>query len=473
LKSQLPLIHETMKYYSILWATIFCIAICSSAQAQINPDSHRALLNPIHEWMIVNSNSVFTFWDEKSAINNARNGFYGNIDVDGTISIGQRNSIQQGRQLFTIAIWYRFMDQSEDVALTAYNQLQYFLETFHDPEGGEFFIQEDHKPDNKTRRIYNSSFAIYGLSHYFMAFHDHDNELYRNAANEALNIALKCFVAMDKRTHDAAYLGYQQIPVDDLAQNEIPLDGGDKEANTHLHIMEALTSLYEAWKPAKQSMQNKLSSDDYSYVESQLQKRLDEMLVDVMVNRFCTERDEYAYCRTEFTRDWTLVNDQVFSFAHDIENAWLFMEALRVLGDEVSDQEAVTTMAEKLIHTVFSHGMEPVDNGYASIALGNISDLSVSSDNKDWWQHFEAFAGLYMGARLSSSNEQQHAYLKRLMDILTYLDEGDLIVRFSDNMWEYRWENTLAGPWKAGYHSLRAMVFVKQWIEEDTGHWRY
>jgi cellobiose epimerase len=466
-----------MKYLVMPVVLILTTVSDVLAQSGFDAEHHRQQREEIQDWMHVNSRAVFTFWNEKAAINKAEDGFYGDINLQGVTSRGQRNSIQQGRQLFTVSIWYRLGGHSgtaaetDQIAETAYNQFRYFIRDFHDHDGGEFYINDFHKPDNSGRRLYNNSFAIYGLAHYYLAFRNHDHELYRDAAVEALAIALETFSAMDRRAHDTDYQGYQQVPVGELAANEVRLDGGDKEINTHMHIMEALTSLYEAWLLGGDDLASILPAETYAYITTHLHERLDEMLVDVIVKRFCLERDEFAICRTEFDRDWTLVNNVYFSYAHDIETAWLLLEALRVMGDEVSDTDAVLSMAGKLIHTVYTYGFQQVGNGYALVARGNISDLSVRGDWKDWWQHFEAFTGLYQGARLSTSTEHQAAYLLRLRQVLTYLDESGIKVAFGNDMWEYRWNtsgnNTLANEWKAGYHTLRAMLFVQEWIRED------
>ncbi|MEX0686147.1 MAG: AGE family epimerase/isomerase [Balneolales bacterium] len=436
------------------------------AQIHYDAEDHREQLESIHEWMTINSQAVFNFWNEKSAINNAEDGFYGDINIRGHSFKGQRNSIQQARQLFTISVWYRLGEPSVNDALTAYNQFRYFIRDFHDPEGGEFFIEDIHKEENvPDRRLYNNSFAIYGLAHYFLAFRDHEEDIYRKAAREALAIAFDTFIAMDLRAHDDEYLGYQQIPINGLAENEVRLDGGDKEINTHLHIMEALTTLYEAWSLDDEVMKSELTSEQIDYLDDHLYTRLEEILVDVIVNRFCMEKGEYAYCRTEFERDWTLANDTYLNFAHDIETAWLFLEALRVMGDKASDPEPVITMAEKLIKTVYTYGFEQVESGYASVAQGNISDFSIRNDTKNMWQQFEAFAGLYHGVRLSESKDRQLAYLTRLTEVLSYI--GGIKVTFNDTMWEFPQGNNLADEWKGGYHTLRALLFVKEWIEQD------
>lgn len=454
-----------MKFFILLILLAGVTSCTNTPESDIS--NHQNELLSLHQWLETNAVAVFRFWDAKSAQNNAKDGFYGDIDLDGNSKKGIRNSIQQARQLFTISVWNLMGNPDDDDALTAYNQYRYFIRTFHDAKGGEFFINERDNPNNPERRLYNNSFAIYGLAHYYLAFHDHENKTYREAADEALAIALQTFVAMDKRAHDRQYLGYQQIPVNGLAANEAELDGGDKEANTHLHIMEALTTLFEAWQLAGSDLQPRLSAIDLEYIGEHLQARLDEMLVDVMVKRFCKERDEYAYCRTEFERDWSLANDTHFSFGHDIETAWLFMEALRVLGDDVSDKQSVISMTEKLIYTVHQFGMEEVNGGIANIALGNISDFSVRSDGKDWWQHFEALAGFYKGARITDKAELQREYLSVATGLTHYIDNGGLKVAFDDSMWEYKWGDYLANEWKAGYHTIRALLFVQNWIEQD------
>jgi mannose/cellobiose epimerase-like protein (N-acyl-D-glucosamine 2-epimerase family) len=442
----------------------------SQAQTPFNPESHRASLESAHAWLDANSAAVWEFWKQKGAIDDALDGFYGDINLEGISTKGRRNSIQQGRQLFTASIQYRLGKREEQTARIAYNQYRYFIQAFHDPIGGEVFILDSHKPSNAGRRLYNNAFAIYGLAHYHLAFRDHENVQYRGAASEALDLALNVFIAMDQRAYDPTFGGYQQKPTGTLALNEIALDGGDKEINTHLHIMEALTTLVEAYQLDEARVLTDLSPDDSAYVQANLPSRLKHMLTELLVGRFCIERGEYAYCRTEFTRNWTVANNTYFSYGHDIETAWLFLEALRVLGDDVENPEPVVRMAEKLIRMVNAHGFQYVGNGAAIVGRGRISDFAIIGDWKDWWQQVEAIAGLYAGARITTDAALQTAYLNRLGEVTTYLDQSGIKVSYGPDIWEFKWNtgnNTMANQWKAGYHTLRAFLFVRNWIEDD------
>lgn len=442
------------------------------------PKQYEKRLNDIRIWLNKTSQGVFNFWKTKAAINNAIDGFFGNIDLNGNSSKGyNRNSIQQARQLWAFSTWYLYNDKSNDIKQICYNQYKYLIKTFYDPVGKEFFLYEgDKNSDNERRRLYNTSFCIYATAQYYLAFKDNFDKKVKKSAFDVLIKSMKCFIAMDKRCHDHEYLGYQQIPTGNLALNEQQLDGGDKENNTHIHILESLTTLYKAYKDGGSDYISKISpgrinENEKVYLSNNLKKRLNEMLVDVVAKKFCAEKNGYAFIRRKFDRKWNLEDNSTFSFAHDIETSWLMIEAMRILGKDCSDPALVGRLAREMIRNVYEHGMVKVGGGYACIALGNISDFSVNDYSKDFWQHFEAILGLYTGIRLSSDQVEQNKYTNRINDILVYLDlpvnQGGLKVSISNNMWEYDYRNTLGNEWKASYHDLRSMIYAQKWIEED------
>jgi mannobiose 2-epimerase len=443
---------------------------------KLSPEQKEKLIS-IKTWLDSTGKVVFNFWKTKSAINNASNGFYGDVDLAGNASLGVRNSIQQARHLWAFSAWYRFRDQNKNLKEVCFNQYKYFITHFYDSDGKEFYLYDtDKSTGSKMKRLYNTSFGIYSLAQYYLTFKDDENEKIRRSAEEALIITMKAFIAMDKRCHDPIYKGYQQIPVDNLALNETALDGGDKENNTHIHIMEALTTLYEAYKNDGADFifnadEDLISQKDKDYLSDNLRERLDEMLVYVITKKMCVEKEEFAFIKRKFNRDWTAIDNSIFSYGHDIETAWLMIEALKVLGTECSDEITVRTRAGKLIKNVFEHGMEQIDSGYACIALGNISNLLPNDYSKDFWQHFEAILGLYCGVRLCNDAKEQNKYIERINSIITYLEipfnDGGLKVNISGNMWEYEWRNILGNEWKASYHTLRSFIFAKNWITKD------
>ena len=459
----------------IIFSTFFSY---SSAQNMKQSKEYENKLNDIRIWLNKTSQGVINLWETKAAINKAIDGFYGNIDLNGNSSKGyNRNSIQQARQLWAFSTWYLYEDKSNDIKQICYNQYKYLINTFYDPVEKEFFLNEgDKKSGNEGRRLYNTSFCIFATAQYYLAFKDNPDKEVKKSAYDAFMKSMKCFVAMDKRCHDPEYLGYQQIPTGNLALNEQQLDGGDKENNTHIHILESLTTLYKAYKEGGSDYISKISSSQISedtkvYLSNNLKKRLNEMLVDVVAKKFCAEKNGFAFIRRRFDRKWNLEDNSTFSFAHDIETSWLMIEAMKVLGKDCSDPGLVRKLAKEMIRNVYEHGMVKVGNGYACAALGNFSDFSVRDYSKDFWQHFEAILGLYTGIRLSSDPVEQNKYINRINDIPVYLDlpvnQGGLKVTISNNMWEYAYRNTLGDEWKASYHDLRSMIYAQKWIRED------
>src|SRR6185295_10293588 len=77
------------------------------------------------------------------------------------------------------------------------------------------------------------SFAILALATYADVFD----------VPEARQRALACFQSIDRRMHDAEYLGY-----DETQDPGWLAPGAQKDTNTHIHLLEAFTELYRSSK---------------------------------------------------------------------------------------------------------------------------------------------------------------------------------------------------------------------------------
>ncbi len=113
-------------FISIIISLIFIPAY--NAQNHKLPKEYMQRLNNIRLWLNKTSQGVFNFWKTKAAINNAIDGCYGDIDLDGFSSKGyNRNSIQQARQLWAFSTWYLYNDKSNNVKQICYNQYKYLI----------------------------------------------------------------------------------------------------------------------------------------------------------------------------------------------------------------------------------------------------------------------------------------------------------------------------------------------------------
>ena len=89
---------------------------------------------------------------------------------------------------------------------------------------------------------------------------------------------------------------------------------GTKTFNTHLHVLEALTELYRIWP------------------DPQVRRRLDELLV---INTLTIRLPQHGCNVDGFTPDWKPIEtprNLRASYGHDVEGAWLCIDAARALG---------------------------------------------------------------------------------------------------------------------------------------------
>ena len=124
----------------------------------------------------------------------------------------------------------------------------YLLKYFRDLENGGLYWLVDYKgnPTDTKKQIYGQAFGIYGLSEYYKLTHD-DN---------ALNLAIELFDLIEEYSLDVELNGYLEafdkdwVLLDDLRLSDI--DANEvKTMNTHLHVLEAYTTLFEVRKDAK------------------------------------------------------------------------------------------------------------------------------------------------------------------------------------------------------------------------------
>lgn len=167
-----------------------------------------------------------------------------------------------------------------------------------------------------------------------------------------------------RKSHDKIYKGYYQ----DLSIEGKPLKRdentpstsslGYKDQNSSIHLLEAFTELYEVWP------------------DSLLRTRLQEMLLLVRDVQTSHRGNLILY----FQPDWTPISfrdssesiilthknlDHV-SFGHDIETAYLLLEASHVLGWKKDDKTVgiAKKMVDHTINTSWDGKNGGFDEGY-------------------------------------------------------------------------------------------------------------
>src|SRR5262249_52083651 len=159
------------------------------------------------------------------------------------------------------------------------------------------------------KRGYLNAFGRYGLTAYHRATGDAD----------ALDAAKDLFRTLDAKAHDE-YGGYVEFfkpdwkPVTDSKEAMYVAPPGGKTFNTHLHVLEALAGLVRA-RP-----------------DPAVRKRLEEMLA---INTLTVRLPQFGCNVDGFTANWTPIDtprNLRASYGHDVEGAWLCLDAARALG---------------------------------------------------------------------------------------------------------------------------------------------
>ncbi len=295
------------------------------------------------------------------------------------------------------------------------------------------------------KTAYGNSFGIYGLAAYVMATGD----------QEALELAKSAFRWLDQHAYDSEYGGYFQFIT---PQGKALKDGFEgvppKDQNSSIHLLEAFTELYQVWP------------------NDTLKSRLQEMLTTI---RDVVAGDK-AYMNLFFNQDWSPVvfRDSLpqireanygidhVSFGHDIEIAYLMMEASEILGLH-HDQETVSR-SKKMVDHVLDHGWDEevggiYDRGYY---LPDTPGVTIIKDAKVWWSQVEALNTLLIMAQMYPDDPKDY-YSKFQLQwdyIKTYMldhDHGGILAEGTDKDHESTTRDK-GGTWKVSYHTARSLM---------------
>jgi cellobiose epimerase len=375
-------------------------------------------------------NQLFNFW-LKYGPDTTFGGFYGTLDENGNPNKPYtKGIIAQSRHLWAFSTWYELKGPSQEVKSICQNLYKFIIANFYDRDSHEFYWMTNKKGKVKDpmKRLYSNSFAILGLSAYAKAFGD----------SVAVEYALQCFRAIDKRAHDEVHGGYDQSGEPEWVTNK----GATKETNTHIHLLESFTALYEVTKDAL------------------VKERLEEML---RIVAFKLPQPK-GYVHLQFKADWTPVNDPVVSYGHDLETAWLIYDAARVL-DQCNDNNIIKQVI-KIGTLSGNEGFDTMNGGYYSTG---IPDNKVTDFSKVWWVQAEALNGLLRLYLLTGEPQ----WLEKFEKTLSWIEQYQVNKKTGE--WYYSADEKgnptsttdMGNFWKASYHDLRAMMFLDMWIKED------
>lgn len=372
---------------------------------------------------------LLDFWRTQT-IDVHHGGFIGRMDAQGRIErAADKGAVLNARLLWSFARAHRHT--GEPFARTLAERAHaYFATHFIDRQhGGVYWILDAHgRPLDTEKRTYAVAFAIYGLSEHYAACGD----------LAALDEARRLFVWLERHAADRRHGGYREaVTCEGAPVAALRLGASDplvaKSTNTHLHVLEAYAGLYRVWP------------------DSSLYARL-AALIALFVERFIADD---GHLRLYFDDAFGVQGD-VLSYGHDIETAWLLVDAAEALSEPTliaATQNVAVRMADAIERVLAPDGSldYQVDR-----ARGQIDR------QRSWWVAAETMVGFL------------HAY--QLSGRCTLLDASRAAWTFAQRHHLDRergeWRPGVSadgepiagldhvGPWKGPYHTMRACIEV-------------
>jgi mannobiose 2-epimerase len=373
---------------------------------------------------------ILQFWSDFTP-DEVNGGFYGRIDNDNQVIAGSpKGSVLNARILWTFSAAYNLNPNPDYLALAS-RAYHYIVKHFIDQQYGGVYWSVDFKghPIDTKKQVYAIAFTIYALS-----------EFYKASGNKAAKQEAKdMFYLLVEKAYDPVKTGYfEAFTKDWKAIDDLRLSAKDenekKTMNTHLHVVEAYTNLYRIWpdKALKEHIQT---------------------LLDNFFHHFINHHTHHLVLF--FDEDWTRKSGLI-SYGHDIEAAWLLLEAAEVIQDEalIERIKALSiAVADETIKGLDADGglwyeYEPADGRLIK--------------EKHWWVQAEAMVGFFNAWQISGDKK----YLELSVNSWRFVKDKILDTVNGEWFWgitpsgEIMPKEDKVGIWKCPYHNSRACIEI-------------
>jgi mannobiose 2-epimerase len=374
--------------------------------------------------------NILPFWMNR-AVDDRRGGFLGRIDGNNRIIYdAPKGAILNARILWTFSASYLELRNPLYLKMATMANDYIMTHFFDEIHGGTFWsLTPGGDPLDTKKQIYSQAFFLYALSQYFMATGDEVSK----------SNAIELFRLIEKHSFDKEANGYFEAfdrswgDLDDLRLSE--KDANEKKSmNTHLHILEAYTTLYRIWPD--------------EYLGLQLRNLIIvflEKILDKMTSHLNLFFDELWQCKS--TR---------ISYGHDIEASWLLHEAAKVLSD--SDILEKVTVASVNIAKAAIEGLQ--EDG--SLIYERDDAAGLVDRDRHWWVQAEAVIGFLNAFKITGDK----SYLYLSAGCFDYIKTKLIDARNGEWYWSRRSDGTVntkddkAGFWKCPYHNSRMCLEI-------------
>jgi cellobiose epimerase len=455
-----------MKNSILLFALLFCFCACQpGSESTEGTDTTMGFVDEVRFEL---EDNLLKVWYPRT-IDSTMGGFLSNFTHDWQQMDNQEKMIvTQARHVWTLSKASKLYPEERLYQDAARHGYEFLRDKMWDKEHGGFYwlVDRSGEPitegvENQLKRVYGNAFGIYALASYYDISED----------EEVLNFAQQAFRWLDEHAHDPERLGYHptltregEVIDSSMFQQEFPTPTYFyKDQNTSIHVLEALTELYHVWP------------------NDTLEARLKEMfhlVRDKMVS-------DQGYLRLFFYNDWTPVSyldsaeavreanygtDHV-SFGHDIETAYLLLEASEVL--EEYEYERTLQKAKQMVDHTIATGFDPENSGILERGyyLPGDEEITILDDRKNWWSQAEGLNSLY----LFSTFYPEDSIYKQEFDKLWKYTKTYVIDHEHGDWYSYGLDthpsaknDRKAQIWKGNYHNGRTLFNLLRMAQQGT-----
>lgn len=371
---------------------------------------------------------ILDFWTHV-AFDKEHNCFYGRITHDNQADPeAPLGVVLYARILWTFsAAWqHTSLPVHLQHAETAYTVLQ---QSFLDKEYGGYYwsVTASGQPLDTQKKTYALAFVLYGLCAYYEATGNQD----------VLSEARGVFELIEERSYDPVEKGYFDAFLRNWQAGEaLRLSAKDEDVpktmNTHLHVLEAYTTLYRLWP------------------DELLGGRLREL---IGLFHSIIIHPVYHHLALYFDEQWGRQSN-ILSFGHDIEASWLLVEAARALKDE-----SLLANTVKLAAGIASAAAEGL-NVQGGLDYEHHVGKGHRDEEKHWWVQAEGIVGFYNAWQITGNQ----FFLQTANRLWEFTQQHILDYEGGEWVWGVRQDGSVmkeedkAGFWKCPYHNSRCCM---------------
>lgn len=452
-------------FRKLIFCCLFYMAI-SPLSAQVSKDTYWKGVDKEMDKLLFEN--MLPVWYPR-VIDNEKGGYFSDFTYDWKPEGSQQKMIvTQARHVWSCA--QLMMLTKEDVHATYAKHGYVFLkDVMWDRVHGGFYnlVERNGVPVKEKdagiilKNAYGNAFGLYALATLYEATKE----------EEVLAFAKKVFFWLENNSYDPVYGGYYQFLTEEGKAIKTGWGGvPPKDQNSSIHLMEAFTQLYAVWP------------------DPLVKKRLSEMIY--LIRDKMTH--EKGYLQLFFANDFTPFSlrdslpevqqkrwnlDHV-SYGHDIETAYLLMDAsLKLMDKEPKDEllkkehQKTLDMGKKMVDHGLKWGWDNKTAGvYDAGYYYKLNDSpGIIKDTKNWWAQSETLNTLWYFHQLYPNDPMNYRKL--------FVEQWDFIKKYLIDWENGDWYSSSldkdpqakfgrkSNIWKGNYHTIRTLLNVKNGIK--------